>query len=408
VNDLVVVGEGLTGLFAAWLAAKRGARTTLIAYGRGGLELSSGCLHLASGASPRLGITSSRLPHPYALVGVGTVFRAIQALFDLLEASSLPYSGSLDTNLLLPTAAGETIAAAFAPHSLARSDLAEHGPMTIAGLTGFRDFDAALASRRLADRLERSIATVDLPLPGPAPRRDLYATDLARRFEDPHWREETCRAWKPQLIGVRKLGLPAVLGLRRHAVVLQAIEEALELTVFEIPTLPPCVPGLRLETVLREACLAAGVDVLEGAKAVGRVDGRGSSARASGVVAMAAGGPQLHDAGAVLLATGDLLHGGLVAQQNGLIRESVFDLPVVHNANRATWTSPHAADPQPYASFGVRVDASMHPLDDRGEPLLPNLYAAGGLLAGARRTDEGSRQGVALSTAWRAVEAALP
>jgi glycerol-3-phosphate dehydrogenase subunit B len=407
-NDLLVVGEGLTGLFAAWLAAKRGAHTTLIAYGRGGLELSSGCLHLASGASPHAEIASARLPHPYALVGTDTVFRALEALTQLLEASGLPYSGSLDANLLLPTAAGATIAPAFAPHSLARSDLANHGPMTMAGLTGFRDFDAALASRRLATRLQRSIATVDLPLPGPAPRRDLYATDLARRFEDPDWCRETCRAWKPLLIGVRRLGLPAVLGLRHHARVLQAIEEALELTAFEIPTLPPCVPGLRLEMVLREACLDAGVDLIEGAKAIGRVDGTGLFARASGVVAMTAGGPQLHNAGAVLLATGDVLHGGIVAQQNGLIRESVFDLPVVHNADRATWTSPRAADPQPYASFGVRVDASMRPLDERGQPLLPNLYAAGGLLAGARRTEEGSRQGVALSTALRAVEAAIP
>lgn len=407
-NDLVVVGAGLTGLFAAWLAATRGAHTTLIAYGRGGLELSSGCLHVASGESPRALITSARLPHPYALVGVDTISRAIQALVDLLEESGLPYTGGLDANLRLPTAAGETIAAAFAPRSLARSDLTSCAPLTIAGFTGFRDFDGALASRRLAIRLQRSTATSDLPLPGPAPRRDLYSTDLARRFENSDWRLEACRAWKPKLIGVKKLGLPAVLGLRHHARVLQAIEEALEISVFEIPTLPPCVPGLRLEAVLHEACLAAGVDMVEGAKAVGRVDGTRSSARASGVVAMTAGGPRLHEAGAVLLACGGMLHGGLVAQQNGLIRESVFDLPVVQHADRATWTSPDAADPQPYASFGLRVDSSMHPLDERGEPLFANLYAAGGLLAGARRTEEGSRQGVALSTAWRAVEAAIP
>ena len=36
--DLLVIGAGLTGLFASWHAARRGARTMLIAYGRGGLE----------------------------------------------------------------------------------------------------------------------------------------------------------------------------------------------------------------------------------------------------------------------------------------------------------------------------------------------------------------------------------
>ncbi len=177
--------------------------------------------------------------------------------------------------------------------------------------------------------------------------------------------------------------------------------------MFEIPTLPPCLPGLRLEWVLRRACQREGVDFLEGAPAVGRVERRQSRARVAGAVAMAAGGPQAFDAGAVVLASGDFLHGGLVGRQNGLVQESVFDLPVVHNPDRSTWVSPHAGDTQPYASFGLRVDASMRPLDPGGQPMFPNLFAAGGLLAGARRAEEGSRQGIALGTAFRAVECAL-
>jgi glycerol-3-phosphate dehydrogenase subunit B len=49
----------------------------------------------------------------------------------------------------------------------------------------------------------------------------------------------------------------------------------------------------------------------------------------------------------------------------------------------------------------------MRPLGADGAPLLQNLFAAGGLLAGARRAEEGSRQGIGLATAWRAVESAL-
>ncbi len=246
-----------------------------------------------------------------------------------------------------------------------------------------------------------------MPLPGPTPRRDQYATDLARLFEDPSWRETAVRAWRPALVGASHLGLPATLGLRLHQSVWQDLQDRLELPVFEIPTLPPCLPGLRLEWVLRRACQREGVDFLEGAPAVGRVERRQSRARVAGAVAMAAGGPQAFDAGAVVLASGDFLHGGLVGRQNGLVQESVFDLPVVHNPDRSTWVSPHAGDTQPYASFGLRVDASMRPLDPGGQPMFPNLFAAGGLLAGARRAEEGSRQGIALGTAFRAVECAL-
>jgi len=319
----------------------------------------------------------------------------------------LPYVGSLDSNLELPTAAGGTTCAAYAPRSLVRFLDAGTGSVTLAGFTGFRDFDSVLASNRLSARLKRPIAAADLPLPGSLSLRDLYSTDLARRFENPGWLAQACAAWRPSLIGVRHLGLPAVLGFRQHVSVLAAIEDALELTVFEIPTLPPCLPGLRLEAVLREACLACGVDLIEGATAVGRVDGRTGGARAAGIIAQTAGGPQVIDAGAVLLATGDLLHGGLVARQNGRLQESVFDLPVVHSSDRSTWTAPHVTDPQPYATFGLRVDAHMRPLGADGAPLMRNLFAAGGLLAGARRTEEGSRQGIGLASAWRAVESAL-
>lgn len=405
--DLLVVGAGLTGLFAAWQAARRGARCMLVTYGRGGLGLSSGCLGIASSGPPHQQVAAARLPHPYALVGVDALRRAVDDLLELLEGSNLPYAGSLESNLELPTAAGGTACAAYAPRSLARFLDAGAGPVTLAGFAGFRDFDSVLASNRLSARLKRPIAAADLPLPGSLPLRDLYSTDLARRFEDPEWLAQACAAWRPSLIGVRHLGLPAVLGFRQHASVVTAIEEALELTVFEIPTLPPCLPGLRLEAVLHEACLASGVDLIEGAMVVGRVDGRSGGARAAGIIAQTAGGPQVIDAGAVLLATGDLLHGGLVARQNGRLQESVFDLPVVHSGDRSTWTAPHLSDPQPYATFGLRVDARMRPLGADGAPLMLNLFAAGGVLAGARRTEEGSRQGIGLASAWRAVESAL-
>lgn len=405
--DLLVIGAGLTGLYAAWLAARKGARTLLIAYGRGGLELSTGCLGISAAASPRKGLETFKRPHPYALVGAETAETALDGILRLLAAEGLSYAGNLDTNLLLPTASGGMIRSAFAPAALASAGLSGRKAMTIAGFIGFRDFDSALAARRLSARLDRTVASIDLPLPGPPPRRDRYATDLARLFEDPTWRETAARAWRPTLVGVSQLGLPATLGLRLHQQVWEDMQDRLEVPLFEIPTLPPSLPGLRLEWVLRQACQQAGVDFLEGARAVGRVERPRTRARVVGAVALAAGGPQAFDAGAVLLATGDFLHGGLVARQSGLIQESVFDLPVVHNPDRSTWVSPRAMDTQPYASFGLRVDASMRPLDARGQPMYPNLFAAGGLLAGARRSEEGSRQGIALATAFRAVEAAL-
>ena len=46
---------------------------------------------------------------------------------------------------------------------------------------------------------------------------------------------------------------------------------------------------------------------------------------------------------------------------------------------------------QPLFAVGVGVEAPMRPVDASGAPVYPNLYAAGGILAGAYRWSERSR-----------------
>jgi glycerol-3-phosphate dehydrogenase subunit B len=107
------------------------------------------------------------------------------------------------------------------------------------------------------------------------------------------------------------------------------------------------------------------------------------------------------------LATGGILNGGLVAQQDHRIRESVFDLPVLHPSNRSDWVGLSLFHRQAYASTGIRVNSRMQPLGLDERPMFKNLFAAGGLLAGSDRSLEGSRQGIDLATAYCAVNEAL-
>ena len=115
---------------------------------------------------------------------------------------------------------------------------------------------------------------VELHLPHQAVARDHYSIDLARRFEDKAWREEVARSWKTRLTGARRVGIPACLGLTSHPEVWRDMHERLGALIFEIPTLPPSVPGLRLENALRNRALKAGVRLIEGSRALGQVDGR--------------------------------------------------------------------------------------------------------------------------------------
>lgn len=403
-TQLLIVGQGLAGLFAASMAAEKGAQVTLVAHGRGGLGLSHGCIEVWGQSSPASMVRSLPASHPYTLTGLGNLHSAIEAFAGLVRKELLSYVGNLTRNLQLPTPLGCARYAALAPSSQAKGDLSDQGPaLCIIGLQGFRDFHAGL----LTSNLRRLGAPVDevlvLPLIGAPSGRDAYAPDLARLFDQPPWRREVARGWKPRLTKSKRIGLPAVLGMENHGEVVADLENHLGVPIFEIPTLPPSVPGLRLERALRHACLRAGVNVVEGARVTGVVDGRSGGRLVSGVVAQTAGGPREITADAVLLASGGILHGGLIAMQDGRILESVFDLPVMHDDARGQWTAQTPWEPQPYATFGVSVNETMQPIGKDGRPLFDNLFAAGGLLAGADRTLEGSRQGIDLATAFAAV-----
>ena len=406
-TNLLIVGAGLTGLFSAALASRRGAKVTLIAEGRGALEISHGCIDVIGSMLPSKALPRVPKAHPYSLAGLEALEGASKAFQQIAEEGSCPYLGSLSQVLKLPTGLGAIHPTSFAPRTMAGGDLSEKGQITIAGFTAFRDFQAPLIAGNLRGAGIPVSPVLELPLVDAPKHRDAYATDLARLFDDARFREEIARAWKPRLTAVRRLGLPAVLGFDRAGEALADLEERLGVRLFEIPTLPPCVPGLRLERLLRRAAVAAGTHLIEGAHAIGSVNGRTAGRRVAGVVANTAGGPRLYPATAVLLATGGVLNGGLVTRQDGRVQESVFDLPVASTSDRSQWTGSSLLEPQPYAEFGVLVDRDMRPLGADGGPMFENLFAAGGLLAGVDRGTEGSRQGIDLATAFRAVEVAL-
>ncbi|HEX9810083.1 MAG TPA: FAD-dependent oxidoreductase, partial [Alphaproteobacteria bacterium] len=103
---VVVVGAGLSGMFAAVLAARRGADVTLIAEGRGGLGLSSGRIEVWGHGPPLSALSSSPPGHPYRRVTEPDLRQAVQAFVDLVASQGLAYAGSLDRNTPMPTAAG--------------------------------------------------------------------------------------------------------------------------------------------------------------------------------------------------------------------------------------------------------------------------------------------------------------
>jgi glycerol-3-phosphate dehydrogenase subunit B len=182
------------------------------------------------------------------------------------------------------------------------------------------------------------------------------------------------------------------------------LQEIVGHSVFEIPTLPPSVPGIRINGALRRLLLRAGARVEIGFW----VEGHLERATAKEIVVDSAGQPTVYRADAFVLATGGIGGGGIRAHRDGALQEAVFDLPVEGPRDRTTWHRAHflGREPQPINLAGIRTNDHLQPLLASGQPV-ENLFVTASNLPGWDPVHEGSGEGVALATAYKAATEAL-
>ena len=106
-----------------------------------------------------------------------------------------------------------------------------------------------------------------------------------------------------------------------------------------------------------------------------------------------------------ILCSGRFFGRGLHARRHG-IQEPIFDLPVVQPTDRATWYYKDLLDPRghPINRAGVAVDEHFRPVDAQCDAIYPNLFAAGSILAYQDWMRQKCGSGVAIATAYGAVE----
>lgn len=419
--DVVVIGGGLAGRMAALAAAEAVSDVALIEGAESTLHSSTGSIDLLGYVpdqseplvDPSDGLDALPEGHPYHRVG-GRGIRDGMALFDSVVGDA--YLGShTDRNGLLPTSFGTAKPTARYPASFEPGLLSKEAEMLVIGLGGLPGFDGEFISRQLAERVPYGVRGANLDLiPGtPIDQPALRIAQALDRNEtwpgDAPIRERLGKLIVKHHRGEPRIGLPAVLGREEHEAVWTHLEEAIGARIFEIPTTPPSLPGIRLRTTLDRALRSRSVTVRDGVSITGYREPNGRWSPGAEEVAesgreitelQSADHPSTIHGRQYILATGGLVGGGLV-ESDGTVSDTIFDLPAGTPSDRGDWirSDPFAA--QPFARFGLSVDDALRPLQG-SEPSARNLRACGAILGGYDPTTEHSGSGVAIATGVRA------
>lgn len=412
--DLAIIGSGIAGMAASIFAAERGMRvaqagnTGMLAYTTGYFDLLGAIPASEEGGKARR-VTNpfKSLPellqanpeHPYRFVDETDMRAGFRAVTAFLADAGLHYRTAETTNFALPSPAGTlkqtwSVPSTMSPAVNMLADSEECVIVDFAGLKGFsaRQIAANLSARRSGLRSE----TVKLPGKG----GEVFTENVARMLETAKGRESFAEVLAPVVGDAKWLGLPACLGIYRPDAVLEDMQKRLGVTVFEIPTMPPGVPGIRIKEAFEEASSGMDLHLFRQQKMV--YEGKDGDLFKLRVVGTSV--EREIRADRVLLATGRFLGGGLSGERTG-IRETVIGLPVRQPESRSGWHRLDYFDQRGHEVHraGVECDAALRPLGNGGKPLDARLYAVGSIVSGADWMRMKCGAGVAISTAFKAV-----
>jgi glycerol-3-phosphate dehydrogenase subunit B len=414
--DVIVIGAGLAGLMAAKAAQSQGARVLVLARGMGSLPLTTGCID-GLGYFPRAEnillssplMALSRLKqdhphHPYAIAGQEEILQAMAHFQEFSQVIGLPYSGTFNSTLLLPTPLGTYHPTCLVPETMNQGNLSLPGPVLLVGFGGLKDFSPFLAAENLNILYSqgkiassfRAEVLGELDLGGKATNN----LNLARAFDGEDFRKAFVKNVQPILKSGERLGLPAVLGFHSPGEALADLGKRLQADVFEIPMPPPSVPGMRLFRKFQIYLQEKGVRIVLG---LSTLVPRKESKRILGFSLGFSKKSPIYTAAATVLATGKFVGGGLDSDR-GRIFETLLNLPIAYPKNRREWFSSRllGAEGQPFNRFGVDVNENLQPVNPEGRVIYSNLFAAGAIIAHGDSMSEKSGGGVALSTGYLA------
>ena len=432
--DTIIIGGGMAGLSCALRCLEAGLKTAVIASGQSALHFSSGSVdvlaktpdgtHVIDPMSAIDGFSTHYPEHPYATLGKETVNRAIdwyQATLSTIGVPLTSQKNGCNHYRLTPlgTMKSTWLSQPFVhqfPMALENNTVQKIVLITV---DGFRDFQPKLAQDNLKQitqlsDVEISTATVSLSAFNDIQRNhcELRSIDLSRLLAKRANLQEFAHALQQHANPGDLVVIPAIFGNGKGLGLLKEIEALTQLTLCEVPTMPPSLLGIRLEETMKHAFIDQGGTLLNGDQViqgefsyVDKEDPEHSHYRLNRIFTKNHGDFPLQ-AKQFVLATGSFFSQGLKASADSM-EEPIFGLDMDQTASRTDWYNSAFFSPQshPFLSMGVKTTAQLQAI--KSGHVIDNFYCAGAILSGYNPVLEGSGSGVAISSGFHAAESII-
>jgi glycerol-3-phosphate dehydrogenase subunit B len=408
-SDLAVIGAGITGCAASIFALDRGLTTVQIG-NSGALAYTSGYFDLLGKLdthfldNPWQGLDQLRRQepdHPYAKISNSDIKNAFVEFINALDEMGLKYTLPSQQNhqVLLP--AGVLKPTYCLPSTMQKAipARANNARVLLVDFIGLQGFSAKEIAANMKSHWPQ-LRTQFIDFPDMESGVQLYPEVMARALEVPATRNAFADRLKAVAADAEYIALPAILGIHRPDYIHAEMERLVGLPLFEIPTIPPAVPGIRLRELFAQQLARRGAINIAQQK-VQRLELHSGAIR---LFLQDNYGAIEINTKQVILASGRFLSGGLKTDQHQ-VQESLMNLPIDQPSDRENWFNKSYFDPQGHAinRAGVMVNEDFHAVDHQGQIIDKRLLAAGILLAHQDWIRQRCGAGLAIASAYKAV-----
>ncbi|OIJ20802.1 hypothetical protein BKP45_08380 [Anaerobacillus alkalidiazotrophicus] len=326
--DVVVVGQGLTGLLSAIYAKQQNKKVALVAKGTGKNQQSTGLMDLLPGSTK--GLAEWLKYFDFINQDKIMIKHGINHFKSLMDQGSYPYLGEIENPVPIVTASGHVKYTALYPKSV--TPIIEGGCVVVVGFHEMIDFQPQfMKGNLLTARPMLTVETMKVKL-GASSQRTMTQLDAARLLDQKEVRERVINQIKEKLneCKLSKVDMfifPSALGIQNWQETLGQFRTELHAEITEAPGLPPNASAVRFDEILRRMATRLGVRFYLDAEVIGcklRAERLTQiSVRSNHRLSQIKGNH-------FVLATGGALGGGLEVTTTN-IKETALQLPVDHN-----------------------------------------------------------------------------